>query len=308
MNSEPLRFSIVIPLYNKEKYIERAIDSVLSQTVRSFELIVVNDGSIDKSSLLVQNYEDSRIRLINQRNQGVSVARNTGILHAKEEYITFLDADDEWMPDFLENITKLIFKFPNAQAYATAYQKEMMEDLQEVSFSKLPMRPWSGIIENLFKVLIYDSPPITSSTVCIQKKVFKYIGLFPEGIKRGEDIDMWIRLFLYCDIAFTTETKAILHYDDVGSSLMLSGISEENLYALKQLESKLTQKQIPKKYIKDVKKTISKLLGWEIDACIISKKYRQAWQYILDKRMRMLPGKRIKLLLKLILVFLQLKK
>ena len=88
--------SVVIPLYNKEKYIKRAIESVLNQTFQKFEIIVVNDGSTDKSAEIVQNIKDPRIRLINQKNAGVSAARNRGIQEAKYEYIAFLDADDFW--------------------------------------------------------------------------------------------------------------------------------------------------------------------------------------------------------------------
>ncbi len=92
--------SVVIPLYNKEPYIKRAIDSILAQKIQDYEIIVIDDGSTDKSAEVVKSFPDPRIRLIQQENAGVSAARNRGIEEAKAELIAFLDADDEWTPIF----------------------------------------------------------------------------------------------------------------------------------------------------------------------------------------------------------------
>lgn len=94
-----IAFSIVIPLYNKEKSITTTINSVLNQTCGDFELIIVNDGSTDTSLEIVQSIKDERIRIINQKNGGVSSARNQGIIEAKFDWIAFLDADDLWEKD-----------------------------------------------------------------------------------------------------------------------------------------------------------------------------------------------------------------
>ena len=93
-------FPVVIPLYNKEVYIKNTLNSVLAQTIKDFEIIVVNDGSTDKSAEVVKSLSDPRIRLINQVNAGVSVARNRGINEAKADLIAFLDGDDEWKTKF----------------------------------------------------------------------------------------------------------------------------------------------------------------------------------------------------------------
>jgi len=89
-------FSVVIPLYNKERSVKNTIESVLNQTFQDFEVIVVNDGSTDNSLEVVKSFNDERIRIINQKNSGVSSARNRGIKEAKYEWIAFLDADDLW--------------------------------------------------------------------------------------------------------------------------------------------------------------------------------------------------------------------
>ena len=114
MNNNITIISVVIPLYNKERYIARAIQSALGQTYGDFELIVVDDGSTDGSVDIVSQFADTRLRLINQANAGVGAARNRGIKDAKYELITFLDADDEWMPDFLETVLELREEFPEA--------------------------------------------------------------------------------------------------------------------------------------------------------------------------------------------------
>lgn len=100
--------SVIIPLYNKEPIIERSLQSVLSQDYDDFEVVVVNDGSTDRSADIVRSINDPRIRLIEQENGGPSKARNTGVKNAKGEWILFLDADDEMLPGALEFFSKKI--------------------------------------------------------------------------------------------------------------------------------------------------------------------------------------------------------
>ncbi|HDR8111751.1 glycosyltransferase family 2 protein [Bacillus thuringiensis] len=99
--------SIVIPLYNKEHYIKRAIKSIIGQTFQNYEIIVIDDGSEDNSCNMVRSFQDSRIQLIQQKHSGVAAARNRGIESARADIIAFLDADDEWQPTFLETICSL---------------------------------------------------------------------------------------------------------------------------------------------------------------------------------------------------------
>ena len=99
--------SIVIPLYNKEKQIAHTLQSVFAQTFQDFEIVIVDDGSTDNSVMEVKKFDDPRVLLIQQSNAGVSAARNRGIEEANGELIAFLDADDEWMPEFLQTILQL---------------------------------------------------------------------------------------------------------------------------------------------------------------------------------------------------------
>ena len=105
--------SVVIPLYNKERYIHRAVESVLSQKIAPDEVIIVDDGSTDGGAREVKKISDFRIRLVQQSNSGECAARNRGIDEARNELVAFLDADDEWKPDFLAQIHRLMNNFPD---------------------------------------------------------------------------------------------------------------------------------------------------------------------------------------------------
>ncbi|MCD8295943.1 MAG: glycosyltransferase [Prevotella sp.] len=115
-------FSVVIPLYNMADTIKRTINSALNQTCQDFEIIVVDDGSKDNSASIAQEIDDNRITVIRQPNGGVSVARNNGMEHANGQFITFLDADDEYMPEHLETLKRLIDTYPDYNVYATSYK------------------------------------------------------------------------------------------------------------------------------------------------------------------------------------------
>ena len=101
-------FSIIIPLYNKELSVKKTIYSVINQSFRDFEVIIVNDGSTDNSVKVIETIDDARIRVIHQVNQGVSAARNYGIQEAKNQWISFLDADDLWEVGHLLEIKSMI--------------------------------------------------------------------------------------------------------------------------------------------------------------------------------------------------------
>src|SRR5690348_923784 len=103
-----MKVSVIVPVFNKAPFVSRAIESVLIQHFTDFELIVVDDGSTDYSIDIVSSYEDERIRIIRQCNRGPGAARNTGIKHAKGDFIAFLDADDEWLPNYLSESVRLL--------------------------------------------------------------------------------------------------------------------------------------------------------------------------------------------------------
>ncbi|MFZ9033203.1 MAG: glycosyltransferase family 2 protein, partial [Anaerohalosphaeraceae bacterium] len=111
-NTEKLKISAVIPAYNAEKYIARSINSVLNQTCPVDEIIVVDDGSTDSTAEVIKSY-GGKVRYIHQQNAGVSAARNTGIQAATCEWVAFLDADDEWLPEKIERQVENIKNNPH---------------------------------------------------------------------------------------------------------------------------------------------------------------------------------------------------
>lgn len=193
--------SVVIPLYNKEQSIASTINSVLAQTYKDFEIVVVNDGSTDKSVDVVRSIDDDRIVLISQKNQGVSAARNTGILAARGNYVAFLDADDIWDIQYLETSVKLIKDYPNAGIYGTA-SGLIINDIKKTENSNYSKH--RGYINNPW---LYGSPYSTSAII-VAKSVFSKVGFFDERMTHGEDLDMWWRILLnypcvYEDITYS---------------------------------------------------------------------------------------------------------
>ncbi len=217
-----VQISIVIPLYNKAPYIKRAIDSVFAQTFQDFELVVVNDGSTDGSEKIVETYKDSRLKLLNRFSpSGETAARNFGIRHASADLIAFLDADDRWNEKFLETVLRLSKKYPDAGAYATSFiEKHSSGRFKQPIFWFIPKdRNWEGLIPEYFRSCVYGCSPVWSSAVAIPKKVFNDIGGFAEGVTRGGDLDMWARISLKYDIAFSRYIGAVYYKNVQGSSI-----------------------------------------------------------------------------------------
>lgn len=202
--------SVVIPLYNKEKQIVKTLQSVFAQTYTDYEIVIVNDGSTDRSADVVESINAPRIRLIHQHNAGVSAARNLGISEACGDYIAFLDADDEWKPTYLETIIQLINKYPHCYVFAANYEfRNSKEKVTPTIFRHLPFSGSDGILTNYFEVAATSHPPLWTSAVVVKKSAFESVGGFPIGIKSGEDLLTWARLAHRYSIAYSILPQAI---------------------------------------------------------------------------------------------------
>jgi len=188
-----------MPLYNKAPYVYKAIESVMEQTYRKWELIVVDDCSTDGSGDIVTKYTDSRIRLIRlDKNVGVGAARNKGVSLSTAPYICFLDADDWWEPTFLDEMANLIIEYPDAGIYGTNYTI-INETKHKTRVAQL------GVEDNFRKGYInycqvYAKTmymPLWTGAVCIPRNVFNTTSGFPNDVNLGEDFLLWLQIALH---------------------------------------------------------------------------------------------------------------
>lgn len=195
-------FTVIIPLYNKEKYIENAIKSILNQTFTDFELIIINDCSTDKSIEIASDFLSEKVRLIHhEKNSGLAATRNAGIKNANSNYITFLDADDLWKPHFLEKIYHLIQNFPEARIFGTNYEEIWKGTLKTpLNGSESLEENYKGYI-NFFKLNIKQGV-YNHGSVCFHKKVFEKIGYYNQNIQVSEDLDFNIRANYHFKLAY----------------------------------------------------------------------------------------------------------
>jgi glycosyltransferase involved in cell wall biosynthesis len=204
-----MNISVVIPLYNKQDTIVRAVESVRKQTVQPLEIVVVNDGSTDGSEEIVRKMNCPGLRLIDQRNAGVSAARNRGWGDARGEWVAFLDADDEWEADYLESLVGLHEKYPGCKVYATSYK---FWNENEITLPTIGWQEKEGVLEDYFKVAAHGSPPLWTSAVMVEKEALKNVGGFSSEIKIGEDLLVWAKLASKYKVAYLNEPKAIYYF------------------------------------------------------------------------------------------------
>lgn len=210
-------FSVIVPLYNKSYSLKRCVDSVLAQAHSNFELVIVNDGSTDNSlavvfSLYEKEIDSGLIKVLDQKNQGVSCSRNNGVKLAKSEYVCFLDADDEWENDFLQKMNALINDFPKAILYCLAHKVSKKNNS--------PIKPKHGLsdahrgyVSDFFKSSSIGSVA-NSSKVCVKKNDFISLGGFPVGVVAGEDLYLWIMLALNGKVACEMSYSTIVYIED----------------------------------------------------------------------------------------------
>lgn len=209
-----MMISVVIPLYNKIGRIADTLDSVLAQTFDDFEVVVVNDGSTDGADAIVRQCKDPRVRIIDQPNGGVSAARNRGIEEARGEYVAFLDADDEWAPDYLASQAALAKRFSECAVFASNYSFCDASGLvSATTIRNLPFDADCGELTNYFCVASAGHPPLWTSAVMVRREAMLAIGGFPVGIRSGEDLLTWARLAARYRIAYCREAKATFNVE-----------------------------------------------------------------------------------------------
>ena len=277
--------SVIIPLYNKEKTIKRAILSVIGQTYQNFEIIVIDDGSTDKSNEYANLVKDFRINIIYQENKGVSAARNRGVSEAGSQFVAFLDADDEWLPTYLEAILELHNEYPDCGVLATHYFS-IYADSTEISPTIYPPY-WKGEISNYYRDLLYFWPFIPSCVV-IRKDILQKISGFPVGVIKGEDTNTWMRLALETRFAYYNEPLAIYHKENQYKFDMLNETSFHVHYNHADFLRSLLESDLrARKYKNEIYELIAKFdYPFIRNSIIEGNKTRAIQRLLLQKRVR----------------------
>ena len=203
--------SVIISLYNKERFVSRAIESVLGQTFQNFEIMVVDDCSTDGGPERIKGVADPRVKLLRTaKNSGPSVARDTGIRASEGELIAFLDADDEWRPRFLERCVRFIEKHKEAGLVATGY-----EIWQKGARHSVVRDAREGMVEDPF-MLWREIFFVWTSSVLLRKEAYFRAGGFDSRLMIGEDVNLWIKVAMRYPIGYIPEALAIYHQEHSG--------------------------------------------------------------------------------------------
>lgn len=206
-----MKFSVIIPLYNKAPYVRKALETVCAQTYRDYEIIVINDGSTDNSAIVAEEFLNSvegiNYKILQQKNAGVAAARNNGVAQANGNYLAFLDADDWWEPTYLERMAKLIKDYPDAGLYACNYV------YYKPGKTHVALHIPTGYI-NYPKVYYQSNAmPVWTGATVVCKTVFEKIGGFPIGVRLGEDFLLWAQIAMQYPVVFLDEPLAWYNND-----------------------------------------------------------------------------------------------
>jgi len=220
-----IEFSIVVPLYNKASEIARCLRSALSQTATNFELIVIDDGSTDGGDSVVQSFQDLRLRFLQQENRGLAQTRNKGIQAARSSIIVFLDADDEWLPNHLDEIARLVRLHPEAGVFATGFWLDRGRGWRRsVCLAQSFMKPDTALIADYFSI---PDGKILPSASAVRKEALLTTGGYRAIF--GEDVDLLLRMAAMFPIAYTSKPTAVWHLD-VKNRMCLEEIANAKMH------------------------------------------------------------------------------
>ena len=297
-----MRFSVIIPLYNKAPYVKKALDSVLSQSFRDFEIIIVDDGSSDNSyDVAKERLSDSHVeyKLIRQNNAGVSTARNNGVEASKGDYLCFLDADDWWAPTYLERMDSFVREYPEAGIYGTNYYYVKNGKPQVCATTAE-----TGYI-NYCKVYAEKlQMPLWTGAVCVPRHIFDEMGGFRPHLRLGEDFDLWIKIALKYKVAFFNEPLSYYFQDSDVTWRLVGKLHDPKNHMLWNLQH-LEDKEVCNP---DYKLLIDNLRTYSLLPYYLSGQYRNAAKVELAKVDWSRQPKRTRLLYKLPVFFLKCRR
>lgn len=234
-----MKFSIIIPTYNRAAFLTKAIDSVLAQTCTDWELIVVDDGSTDNTREVVARYDDSRIRYIYQDNAERCAARNNGIEQARGEFVCFLDSDDSYLEDYLSDLSALIAKCDDKNLFVVS---SMIVENNEGEKTVMP--PALG--DNMHEYFFCNSVP--PSIVCMSRSLLASHRFDPRVVV-SEDTKMWVDVMSGCPRVVVNERPGIkfLFHDDNTINVARRNVYRERQNTLKLILREDTGKKLRRK-------------------------------------------------------------
>lgn len=197
--------SVIIPTFNRCEVLERAVRSVLGQTWRDFELIVVDDGSTDGTTELLERF-DGQLRCLRQENRGVSAARNLGIAQSSGQLAAFLDSDDEWLP---EKLSRQVERFDGQKPLFVCHTDELwLREAREVPQKAIHSKQSGRFFERALERCL-----ISPSSVMISRQLLDSVGWFDESLPAAEDYDLWLRITAFHQVDFVPE-RLVVKYGD----------------------------------------------------------------------------------------------
>lgn len=253
-----VRFSIIVPLYNKAPYVKKALDSIVSQTFSDWECIIVDDGSTDNSAAICEDYikhntsniTHHTLHIIRQKNAGVAAARNNGVAVSHGDYVAFLDADDWWESTFLEEMDKLIKEYPNAGLYANNYI------YYKPGKTHIALNLERGYM-NYPEAYLHGEMPVWTGAACMPRHVFEEMDGFPVGIKLGEDFLLWAKTAIKYKVAYSEKPLAYYNNDVPATLRATRNLHNPQYHMLFHLD--------------------------DIEQAAICSKYSETWKALLDK-------------------------
>lgn len=271
-----MRFSVIMPLYNKAPYVSKAIRSIIKQSFTDFELVIVDDGSTDDSAEIAeQTIEGNKnCRLIRQKNAGVSTARNNGVSVSNGDYLCFLDADDWWEPDFLERMDSFISEYPDAGLYGSNYLY--------VKNGKVRIGVHSAKTGYINYCRVYADNgfmPIWTGAASVPRSVFDEMGGFCPELALGEDFILWLSISCKYKVAFLETPLASYNQDADTKSRATSQLIPPMHHMLWHLDAFMDKEKADK----DFKRLVDNLRTYGLRPYYLSRQYRNEAIRELDK-------------------------
>lgn len=206
--------SVVVPVFNGEAHVARALRSVLAQADDALEIVVVDDGSTDRTAAILASFQDPRVRLLRQANQGVSAARNRGVEEARGDWVALIDADDEWRPGHVGFFRRARALQPEAILLSSGYCFQRGEARWDARVAIPPHKGPVARLTDYFDTAAQGSPPVCSSSAFACRAALRAVGGFPAGVRSGEDLLTWARLAMRGPVAVGHEVTAVFHLQD----------------------------------------------------------------------------------------------